>query len=212
MATTQDLNEQRVVLRNVSWETYERLLADHEDRSAPRFTYDRGDLEIMSPQPIHEMYKRAIESLIDALAVEWNLDIDGRLASTTFKREDIQRGFEADSCFYVEEAPRVRGKERIDLRVDRPPDLVVEIEITSPTIPKLPIFAQFGVPEVWRYDGERLHILVLVGDRYVESPQSSVLPGLSAVAVSDILREVESLEWVAWLRRVREGARELRSP
>ncbi len=208
MATAQVVQEQRIVLCHVSWETYERLLADHENSSVPRFTYDRGALEIMSPLPRHERYKRAIESMMDAVAIELMVEVYG-LGSTTFRRADLDRGFEADSCFYIQNEASVRGKDRIEPRTDPPPDLVVEIEITHPSIPKLPIYAQFGVLEVWRYDGERLEILVLEGSEYVARTHSRAIPAITAQAVADLLAEGDGLGNSAWLRRVRAWARDL---
>jgi Uma2 family endonuclease len=138
--------EQRVVLRNVSWETYLRILADHVDASSPRFTFDRGDLEIISPSAEHERYNLRIADFLGVLCEDLNIDTEA-LGSTTFKREEPERGFETDSCFYVKNSERVRHKKEIDLAVDPPPDLVIEIEITSPAINKLGLYAEFGVPE-----------------------------------------------------------------
>src|ERR1051326_386056 len=111
MSTTLRPPEQRIMLRSVSWETYERLLSDHLDSSAPRFTYDQGTLEIMSPLPEHEEVNRALESLVENLLVEWRMNFRN-LGSTTFKREDLARGFEPDSCFYIQNAAPVRGQGR----------------------------------------------------------------------------------------------------
>ena len=152
--------EQRVTLRNLSWETYRRLLSEHGDGSSPRFTFDRGVLEIMSPSAEHERYNLRIADLIGVLADEMDLEVEG-LGACTFTREDLERGFEADSCFYVQHADKVRNKERVDLSTDPPPDLVIEIEITNPSVNKLLLFAEFGVPEVWRYNGVRLETLRL---------------------------------------------------
>lgn len=198
--------ESRVVLHNVDWDTYERLLAAHADSSSPRFTYDRGELEVMSPLPEHERFNRDFEALMSIVSLETGLDMES-LGSTTFRREAKERGFEPDSCYYIQNVERVRGKERIDLSVDPPPDLVVEIEITSPAIPKLPIYASFGVPEVWRYDGRSLHIHVLEGGEYVEADGGRCLPGLRAVDLAGLLEESRQLERAAWLRRVRDWAR-----
>src|ERR671939_1507804 len=167
MATVLSPPEQRVILHNVRWETYERLLADLQDSSAPRLTYDRGTLEIMSSSSEHERYNRTIAQVVEELAVEMEIDLDN-LGSTTFRREDLDRGFEPDSCFYIQNAVRVRGKKRIDLTVDPPPDLVIEIDITSPSLDKFPIYAAVGVPEVWRYDGTHVTMYRLTGERYVE--------------------------------------------
>ncbi len=208
MATAQVVQEQRIVLSHVRWETYECLLADHENSSVPRFTYDRGALEIMSPLPKHERYNRLIELLLSTSAVELGLEVYS-LGSTTFRRADLDRGFEADSCFYIQNEAVVRGKDRIDGRADPPPDLVVEIEITHPSIPKLPIYAQFSVPEVWRYDGELLEILVLEGPEYIASTYSRAVPAITAQAVTGLLAEGDGLGNSAWLRRVRAWARDL---
>src|SRR5581483_8773664 len=101
MVTVQRPQERRLVLYNIGWDTYERLLRDHANASAPRFAYDRGTLEIMSPLPEHERLNRAIQLLVPVIAEEIGVELDS-LGSTTFNREDLQRGFEPDSCFYVQ--------------------------------------------------------------------------------------------------------------
>ncbi len=209
MAKTYGEQEQRVVLRSVSWDTYERLLRDHENSSAPRFTYDHGTLEVMSPLSEHERYNRSIAAVVMVLCEEMGINFDD-LGSTTFRREETCRGFEPDSCFYIHGAPRVRGKDRIDLRTNPPPDLVVEIDITHPALDKLPIYAEFGVPEVWRYEGRSLRILRLAGERYVESAHSWVLPGVATDALADLVEESKHLERIVWLQHVRGWARTVR--
>jgi Uma2 family endonuclease len=199
-----------MVLYNVGWDTYERLLRDHANTSAPRFTYDRGTLEIMSPLPEHERLNRAIQLLLPVIAEETGVEIYS-LGSTTFNREDLQRGFEPDSCFYVQNAARVWGKDRIDLRVDPAPDLVVEIDITHPSIDKLSIYAQIGVGEVWLYDGERFEMLLLEGGRYTASPQSGVFPALRPDALAALLPASMEVGDIAWIRRVRVWVRDLLS-
>ncbi len=104
--------EQRMVLHGNSRETYERLLADHENSSAPRFTYDRGELEIMVPLPDHERYNRLVQLLVPVAASEMGVG-SYSLGSTTFRREDVERGFEPDSCFYIGNRERVRGKDAV---------------------------------------------------------------------------------------------------
>jgi Uma2 family endonuclease len=211
--------EGRVTLRNVGWETYQLLVEEDPGRSAPRFFYDRGVLEIVSPSFGHEQIARVIASLVEELAVELDIDVVGA-GSTTFNREDLARGFEPDASFYFSEnAARVRGKRRISLGVgDPPPDLVVEVDITSPSTSKLPIYARLGVTEVWRHDGERLAILGLLrqdtGEKqyYAEIPESAFLaparvPGES---LTRFVEEGLTSGRPAWARRVREWARELR--
>ena len=199
--------EQRVVLHNVSWETYERILAEHSNCSSPRFTFDHGELEIVTLSAEHERYNRRIADLIGVLADVMDLEVED-LGSTTYKRQELERGFEPDSCFYVENIERVRGKDRIDLAVDPPPDLVVEVDITSPSISKLPLFAEFGVPEVWRFGGERLSILRLRGNSYQAVDTSEVFAGASALAMEQLLAQGKELGRTGWLRLVRGWARE----
>jgi Uma2 family endonuclease len=199
--------EQRVVLHNVSWETYERILADQMSSRSPRFTFDRGELEIMSPSPEHERYIWRIGDLIGVLAEALDLEGEG-LGSTTFRRGEIERGFEPDCCFYFENAERVRGKDRLDMRVDPPPDLVVEIDVTSPSRGRFPIFAEFGVPEVWRLRGGRLSMFRLAASSYQEVSESKVLPGVSATALSQLLAEGATFGRTAWLKLVRAWAHE----
>lgn len=199
--------EQRVVLHNVSWETYERLLAEHADNSAPRFAYDRGELEIMSPNPEHERTNRRIAQLVLAVADEMGITAED-LGSTTFRREDLERGFEPDSCFYMRNEEAIRGKDRIDLTVDPPPDLVIEVDITSPSLDKPSIYARMGVPEVWRYDGRKVSILILGEEHYAETARSAALGPLTSEVLSRFIEESKTLERRAWIRKVREWARE----
>lgn len=207
-ATTQGAPEPRIVLSNIEWETYERLLADQADSSAPRFAYDRGALEIMSPLPEHERYNRTLAALVESVAEELGLDVEN-LGSTTFKREDLERGFEPDSCFYIQHEAAMRGKNALDLRVDPPPDLVIAIDITHPSLDKFPIYAALGVPEVWRYDGRRLELWALEDAHYVERAESNALPGVAIGAVLHLVERSKRIGRVAWLREVRAWARQL---
>ena len=199
--------DQRITLRNLSWETYRRLLSEHGEVSSPRFTFDRGVLEIMSPSAEHERHNLRIADLIGVIADAMNLEAEG-LGASTFTRVDLERGFEADSCFYVQNVDTIRHKERVDLSTDPPPDLVVEIDITNPSINKLVLFKEFGVPEVWRYDGQRLEILRLQGNGYEASVESVAFPGVSATAVTRLLREGRALGRTGWLRMTRAWAHE----
>ena len=207
METIKSPAEHRVILHNTSWVTYERLVKERGESRVPRFAYDRGELEIMSPSPEHEKLNRRIAQLVLAVAEELNIEAED-LGSTTFRREDLERGFEPDSCFYIQNEEQVRGKDRIDLAVDPPPDLVIEINITSPSFSKFPIYAQIGVPEVWRYDGERMTILVLEGSDYAERTESIVLPPVTSNVLTDFVEKSKSMKRTAWLEVVREWSRE----
>jgi Uma2 family endonuclease len=136
MSTAIGPPEQRVLLQNVTWKTYEDLLIANQENSAARLTYDRGLLEIVSPSAEHENLKELVSLLVNVVAAELDIDIEG-FGSTTFRRADVERGFEPDACFHIEHARRVRGKARLDLEEDPPPDLVIEVDITSSSTEKL---------------------------------------------------------------------------
>ena len=198
--------EQRVLLRNASWETYERLISEREERPVPRFFYDRGVLEIVSPSKVHESISRVVALLVEELAVELDVDIESA-GSTTFKREDLARGFEPDECFYFQNVEHVRGKHNIDLNVDPPPDLVVEVDVTSYSLDKLPIYASLGISEVWRYADRQLQILGLRDQDYEAIIESTVLPPLTSHVLSRFVEEGLQTRRPAWVRRVRQWAR-----
>jgi len=203
-------HDQVVVLPNVRWEVYERLLADDEERRVPRLTYDRGVLEIVSPSPEHEQDAETIKLIVvlfasaRAIPVAW-------YGSTTYRRPDREQGFEPDGSFYVEHEARMRGRVTIDLLVDPPPDLVLEIDASRSSLGKLELFAGFGIPEVWRKDGDRIRILLLEGGAYHESSQSRVLPGLTADLVMRLLAERRALPSPEWIQLIVRSASELQS-
>ena len=112
---------QQLLMTDVSWPMYEQLLEEFGENRGSRINYSQGVLEVMVPLPEHEDDKVMIADLVKGLLEE--LDIEFRsLGSTTFKSETMKRGIEADDCFYIENEAAVRGKKRIDLTVDPPPD------------------------------------------------------------------------------------------
>ncbi|MCC5598230.1 Uma2 family endonuclease [Nostoc favosum] len=164
---------QRVLLRDVTWQELETILEDLGEHRAARIAYNRGILEIMAPLPEHEDDKEIIGDLVKALLEE--LDIEFRcLGSTTFKNQAMAQGIEPDQCFYIKNESKIRGKKRLDLTVDPPPDLALEIDITSRTHPN--IYEALKVPELWRFDKGKLQINVLQDGHYVESQQSLNFP------------------------------------
>ncbi|MGH8566995.1 MAG: Uma2 family endonuclease, partial [Gammaproteobacteria bacterium] len=194
------------ILSGVSWDTYERLLADMQDRHAAHFAYDQGMLEIMAPSHEHESLKHVVAMLVETLAEEMEVDIHGG-GSTTFRREDLAKGFEPDECFYIRYAELVRGKKQIDLAQDPPPELIIEIDVTSRSLNKFPIFAALGIPEVWRYDGARVAIFTLVDNDYVERPESVALPKVTSAILTEFIDASKQLKRPVWLRQVRARAR-----
>ena len=203
--------EGRVLLRNVSWETYERLMDEREERSVPLFFYDRGDLEITSPSTQHETISQVVALLVQLLAIELDTDVQST-GSTTFKREGLAKGFEPDqSCYLGDAIEIVRGRRSIDLDAGDPsPDLVVEVDLTDPSLDKLPVYARLGVTEVWRFVGGKPEILSLdvTGSAYEASERSVVLPILVSEALINLVEDGLTARRPDWARRVREWARQ----
>jgi Uma2 family endonuclease len=206
MSTVPFLAEQRVILDHISWGTYLAILND-ADNCRGRMTYDRGVLEIMAPSKLHEQVKGLIGRMVEVFTEELNIDIES-VGSTTFKREDLERGFEADECYYIQHAAEVRGKDEIDLLIDPPPDLLIEVDISRSSLSKFGIYGALGVPEVWRFDGERLQFYVLQAEGYVEVQDSSVLPPLSASQLLHFLRQRLEQSETALIRGFRHWVRE----
>ena len=201
---------QKVILDNISWETYQRLMEERGERPKPRYAYDRGRLEIMVSSYEHENLKHVIATLVELLAGELEMDIEAA-ASTTFQREDLAQGFEPDASFYIQHAARIRGQKQIDLDADPPPELVIEIDFTHPSLNKFPIFAGLGIPEVWRYHKQALIILRLEGDTYRAQEASEIFRGLTSVALTRLIADSQQMKRTEWLRNVRELARTLKA-
>ena len=206
MASPISSPEQLVILDRVTWDTYERLITEHGERCGTRFTYDEGVLQIMVISSRHERPNRRLATLVEVLAEEWALDIE-QLGSMTFKRKDLQKGFEPDSCFYLQHADAIREREEIDLAIDPPPDLSIEVDITSGSLNRFPIFAAVGIPEVWRFDGNKVAIFRLESGGYVESTNSVAFQAITGEILTQFLDDSQNLKSTAWLKRVREWAR-----
>jgi Uma2 family endonuclease len=172
---------QQLLMTDVSWQMYEQLLEEFGEKRGSRINYSGGVLEIMVPLPEHEDDKVIIADLVKVLLEE--VDIEFRsLGSTTFKSKTMNQGIEADDCFYIENEAAVRGKKRIDLTVDPPPDLALEIDITSRT--RFDNYEVLGVGELWRFNGTQLEINVLRSSHYVQVNES---PHFPAFPLSEVI-------------------------
>lgn len=171
---------QRVILENVTWKELETIIAELGEHRAARIAYDRGILEIISPLAEHQFDKEIISDLVKALLEELNIEFRC-LGSTTFKNQFMAQGIEPDQCFYIQNEAVIRGKKRLDLTIDPPPDLALEIDITSRT--HLNIYQGLKVPEVWRFENGILQINLLQDGVYVESKSSLNFPNLPLIEV-----------------------------
>jgi Uma2 family endonuclease len=219
MATVPMVGETRFLIEEVSWEAYEALLKCWASRSK-RMTYDRGRLEFMSPLLSHEQYGSLLGRMIWGFAFERRIPVhSGRMV--TLKRESMERGLEPDDCFWIQNEPRMRCRKEFDSEEDPPPDLAVEIDITTSSLPRMSIYATLGVPEVWRFDGTTFTINLLREGAYLESERGLALPAMTTevvtryLSLSDQVGEVELMaEFIDWIREdvSRESPRKSKRP
>lgn len=196
------------VFFDVSWTVYEEMLKRYGESNSPRLWYDRGTLEIMPLSSEHEDPKQIVALLIEEMAFELNLDVHN-IGSTTLRRKNIKRGFEPDLSFYFgDNAAQTRGKNQIDLNTDPAPDLVVEIDITSPSIDKLKIFAKVGISEVWIFEGNELKFLQLKKNKYIESGKSLFLADVSSAVITDFIKESRTMTRPEWRRKLLDWTRQ----
>jgi Uma2 family endonuclease len=192
-----------VLLQGITWQTYQSLVLELESQPAKRLTYDNGMLEIWMPLPPHETYKRLLGRLVEIITEEMDIEIRS-LSASTWSRKDLLKGVEADECYYIQNEAIVRGKRSIDLMVDPPPDLAIEIDISNPSLPRLPIYAALKVPEVWQFDGERFKILELVAGEYVTKTQSQALPMVTVEVVQELMGQAQKMGETSWAKTVRQ--------
>ncbi len=170
----------KVVLKDINWQNFEQILEELGEHRSARIAYESGVLEIMVPLPEHEVDKVFITNFIEILLEELEIEFYP-LGSTTFKNELMKHGIEPDNCFYIQNEAAVRGKNRLDLTVDPPPDLALEIDVTSRTHPK--IYQALGVSELWRFEKGKLQINVLREGEYVEVEFSPNFPNFPLTKV-----------------------------
>lgn len=206
MITTSNIAEQRTVLYNISWETFEALLAETGEDRGSRFAYEDGTLEIMTPLFEHENPKSNFGNFIIALAEE--LEIEVRSAgSTTLKRRIAKRGIEPDNCYYIQNELAIRGKETLNLETDPAPDLAIEIDITSSSVNKLGIYSALGIAELWRYNGRDLKFYQLREGQYVECEFSIAFPIVSVSDISRFIQQSKTMGEIALLKSFRSWVR-----
>ena len=194
---------EKIILHGISWATYENLLADNAENPNVRLFYDDGNLEIMTESFKHGKYSRYIEQIIYAIADELEIDFVPA-GGTTFKLSKSKKGFEGDGSFYFKNSEVVRGKSEIDLAKDPPPELVIEVDITNPSLPKFPIFASLGIEEIWRFDGLDTKFYRLQNNEYIEVSESICLPKVTSRVVTNLLESGFEMKRLAWLKLIRE--------
>jgi Uma2 family endonuclease len=169
---------QRIILTDVNWSKFEEILQELGEKRVSRVAYSQHKLEIRMPLPEHEFDKEIIGDMVKILLEELEVDREC-YGSTTFKRRDMEAGIEPDNCFYIQNYRLMIGKRRLDLTVDPPPDLAIEVDVTSKT--QLSAYEALQVPELWQFSQGSLKIYVLQGGEYVESSLSPTFPNFPII-------------------------------
>ncbi|MEK0195656.1 Uma2 family endonuclease [Microcoleus anatoxicus] len=204
-------NTQRVLISNISWQTYQSLLAEAGDNRSSRFSYYQEVLEIIMPSDLHETVNCLLRQFVTTLSDELKLKRKG-FGSTTLNREDLKQGAEPDSCFYIQNVDRIRGR-KINLSIDPPPDLIIEVDLTSQSTNRFTIYKNLGVPEIWRYFGETVQFFQLQNGEYVICEYSNTFPIVSSEIINQFLQMAETQDDMTILDVLRVWVRhQLRSP
>jgi Uma2 family endonuclease len=206
-----------VVMNDVSWAAFLGMLPALESQRGLRWTYDRGDLEIVNTSRLHEKFKKMLGRLLEVIAHEFDIPLEcgGQM---TFLRADLTQGLEPDECDWIQHEPEVRGRMQLDFTVDPPPDLAIEIDVSRSSVPRHPVYAALGVPELWRFNGQTLTVLHRRESGEYEVAESSLaLPSLPVAELVPFILPDEQhsatarvKECIAWLRE--RGFRYERGP
>lgn len=181
-----------VVIPNTNWWTYTKLLKVFAERPRVKLTYDRGDLEIMSPSLQHDDDGDVLGYFVVILAEEFGLPLH-RGGSVTLKRRRLKKGLEPDRCYWIAGAPRIAGVRRLDLRVHPPPDLAIEVDVSRSSMDRVSIYAALGVPELWRLDGDELRFYALgANGRYAEVSGSVSFRGITPADLVPFLQRART--------------------
>jgi Uma2 family endonuclease len=197
---------QRITLHGISWQTYTQLLAELGDHRASRLAYAQGVLEITMPSDRHETQKKLLERMIETVTEELNLPAKS-FGSTTLNRADLEHGAEPDSCYYIQHVSQIEGRQ-VDLATDPPPDLILEVDIASPSRRRIDIYKQLGVPELWRYSGGSVQIYQLHSGEYVPCDRSPSFPLVSTTVINQFLQQAETQDDTTFIRTWRQWIRQ----
>jgi Uma2 family endonuclease len=163
----------------------------------------------MAPSWNHEWWSRRLDKALTGVGMALGIDFIGA-GSTTFRRRDIDGGLEPDQCYYTANAHRMLGPRDLDLSVDPPPDLALEVDFTHSSLDRMAIYAALGVPEVWRWDATGLHVyhLQTSGNRrdYAPAERSVSFPALPVDRLVDFLLATQNLTQAKLILAARDWA------
>jgi Uma2 family endonuclease len=200
-----------LIIDQITWDDYERLVEELDHRTGLRISYDCGRLEIVSPLRPHARYERFIDKLVALFCDVFQLKCES-LGDATWSRKTLLKGLQADGCFYIQHAEQVIGRDDFDLESAPPPDLAVEIDITRKSLRKLAIYAALRVPEVWRYDGIICRFYRLSEGRYSEIQVSDSLAGLTPQMIADAVESSKTVGQDEAIKAFRSKIQDLRQP
>ncbi|MCA9185276.1 MAG: Uma2 family endonuclease [Pirellulaceae bacterium] len=207
--TSRVSGEERFLVRDVSWDFYKRFCDEIGERPL-RLSFTDGNLEIMITKSPHEFYKTILAKLIEMIIFELELPVRSG-GNMTFQREDLEKGFEPDECWWIANESVVRKKLDFDFQLDPPPDVAIEIEISRSLVDRIGIYAAMRVPEIWRHDGHKLRFYVLgENGHYTNSPVSRSFPFLSPDHLTPYLSLEDDTDETTRVRRFVDWLREFR--
>jgi Uma2 family endonuclease len=185
-------SEEMVEFRGISWEEYLKFLQKLRPYNL-RFIYHCNRLEIMSLFPEHELYKRLLGRFVESLA-EYSQKPVYPVGSTLFQRPQ-SLAITPDDCFYFNRVKQMQGKKQIDLNLDPPPDLVIEIDLDYRSGYHLPVYAELGVPEIWLFNGQKLTIYRPYEQAYLPGDRSSIFPQFPITQIVPILQKAQQTSY-----------------
>jgi len=204
--------DQCVALYAIGWAGYLTLLRLRGEHSEPRMVYLDGTVWLMSPTFPHERLSRRLGWIVEVITEELDIRCTPT-GSTTFRRRVRRGGVEGDQTYYLANEERIRGKDKLHLKTDPPPDLAIEAVHSHDADAAIEVYRRFKVPEVWVCDEDELIILVLQANgRYARSPASAALPFLTAVEIYDWVRRPHSAPEMEWLKAFRRWVRRTLKP
>ncbi|HKQ80397.1 MAG TPA: Uma2 family endonuclease [Blastocatellia bacterium] len=181
------------IFHNVSWQEYEQLLDELVERSGVRLSYDGGTLEIMTISTEHDFYGEMLQNLVRLLSLRLKFKFRS-FGHATMKKSKAQKGKEPDGCFFIKSCDLIGRRKLLDFENDPPPDIAVEIDLSTKSIPKLPIYLAPQVPEVWIYNGSALTVYRLSDQGYMSIERSEELPVLTSRLLTNFLNEAEQTD------------------
>ncbi len=183
------------------------MLAEMGDERNSRIAYDNEIVEIITSLMPHENSNRLIEAFVGLLCEELGLEVKST-GSLILTRDDLEKGGEPDSSYYIQNESIVRDKENIDLETDPPPDLVLEVEYSRPKVDKLSLYAAMGIPEFWRYNGTVLRVYVISAGQYTEVETSLTFPVVLVKQISQFILQAKQDGQMSTIRAFRTWVRQ----